>query len=491
MNQPAAMLTISPGEVAKILWEQRLKWIAPAIGCAILALVAALVLPRTWQASQAMVVRDEVAGAGEGTGRFRAIDDMKAAQETVMELAKSRSVLDAALKQAGPASGGASDSWPSPQAIADLRDAVSLAPPKGAEFGKTEVFYLQVKDASAERAIALNRALSAELQARLQTLRDEKAESTVAELERSVSLAQTDLDQATKALSTLETNVGGDLGELRLLNNGNNGESDLRRKTVEIETELRAAKVARQENEQLLVLLESAREDQTRILATPNRLLDSQPALRRLKDGLVDAQLRTAQLRGTMSDVHPQVMAAVVAEQNVAGELHHELENAVRGVRVDLDFNATRVATLQNQVNANHALLQHLASLRADYANLTADVNQRSELLQKARRELSEARANQAAAKGPGVITLIDTPDTGNRPQGPGRATMVLGGLVAGLGIGLGIVFLTAPLPIRASSVEAASLPAATPVAETAPNAPAGLRGALETIAGRSWSPTA
>jgi len=477
MNKPSTTPVLNPVEVLKVLGEHRKQWIVSTTICAMLALLAAIALPRVWQASQAMVVREEAAGVGEGSGKFRQPDDMKAVQETVLELAKSRTVLDAALRQVGADA--------SSEAIADLRDAVSLAPPKGAEFGKTEIFYLNVKDASPERAVALNRAITSQLQSRLQALRDAKAESTIAELERGVALAERDLNDSTNKLSKLEAEVGGDLAELRLLNGGTSGDSDLRRKTVEIEAELRAAQTADRESQKLLDLLTAASEDHAKLLATPNRLLESQPPLRRLKDGLIDAQLRTAQLRGTMSDAHPQVIAAKIAERNILDEVHNELSTAVRGVSVDLELTAARVATLENQVAANQQRLSSLAGLRANYANLTAEVNQHSELLQKSRRELADARANQAAAKGPGVLTLIDAPDTGNRPLGPSRATIVLGGVVGGLAIGFGLVFLTAPLPT--------ATPAIAPVVvrrKPAANA-GGLRGALETLFGRQWSATA
>lgn len=491
MNNQSVTPVLNPVEVLKVLAEHRRQWILSTAVCAVLALLAALALPRVWQASQAMVVREEAAGVGEGSGEFRQLDDMKAAQETVMELSKSRAVLEAALRQVDSAYANSTDVAFWAQAVAHLRDAVSLTPPKGAEFGKTEVFYLHVQDASPERAVALNKAICDQLQSRLQQLRDAKAAGMIAELARGAELAQQDLATSTKELSALESKVGGDLAELRLLNGGSSGDSDLRRKTVEIESELRSAKTAQRENEKLLELLQAAREDHARLLATPNRLLDSQPALRRLKDGLVDAQLRTAQLRGNMSDAHPQVIAAQFAERNIADQVHSELETAIRGVRVDLELTAARVATLENQVTANQKRLQELAGLRAGYANLTADVTQHSELLQKARRELADARASQAGAQGPGVITLIDSPDTGNRPLGPGRASIVFGGILGGLTIGFGWVFLTAPLPT--------ATPVASPTVAPVVHRPrakshrpvAGLRGALEILVGRSWSPTA
>ncbi|MDZ4779151.1 MAG: Wzz/FepE/Etk N-terminal domain-containing protein [Planctomycetia bacterium] len=485
-EQPVATV-LNPVEVLKVLAAHRKQWIVSTAVCAVLALLAAIALPRVWQASQAMVVRAEAAGVGEGNGKFRQLDDMKTAQETVLELAKSRTVLEAALQVVASDHASAA----TPQAVADLRDAVTLTPPKGAEFGKTEVFYLHVQDVSPERAVALNRAICEQLQNRLQSLRDAKAESTINELERGVALAERDLTESTNALSRLESEVGGDLAELRLLNGGASGDSDLRRKTVEIEAELRAAKTAQRESEKLLELLNSASDDHSKLLATPNRLLESQPALRRLKDGLVDAQLRTAQLRGTMSDAHPQVIAAQFAERNIVDQVHGELSTAVRGVNVDLELTSARVAALEDQVNANKQRLGALAGLRAGYSNLTADVTQRSELLQKSRRELADVRATRAGAKGPGVITLIDSPDTGNRPLGPGRATIVLGGVFGGLAIGFGLVFLTAPLPVATATGKTSTTPVTHRRRAASQSPVGGLRGALETLVGRQWSPSA
>ena len=107
----------------------------------------------------------------------------------------------------------------------------------------------------------------------------------------------------------MEREVGPDLAELRNLQEQSSGDSDLRRKAVEIENELRQAKVAETNNRELLKLLTAARDNPGTLLATPNRLLESQPALKRLKDGLVDAQLRTAQHLGTMTHEHPLVGA--------------------------------------------------------------------------------------------------------------------------------------------------------------------------------------
>ena len=84
-----------------------------------------------------------------------------------------------------------------------------------------------------------------------------------------------------------------------------------------------------------------------------------------------------------------------------------------------------------------------LAGLRAPYANQVAQTRKCSELLDRARQRLADARASHATAGAASPISAIDTPDTGTRPVGPGRATIVLVGLFGGLFAGFGVVLLT------------------------------------------------
>jgi hypothetical protein len=90
--------------------------------------------------------------------------------------------------------------------------------------------------------------------------------------------------------------------------------------------------------------------------------------------------------------------------------------------------------------------LARLAGLRARYSNLATEVRHTSELLQKSQKDLADARANQAAAQSASLITLLDEPVAGYRPTGPGSGEIVTGALLGGLLLGLGLVFLRAPL---------------------------------------------
>jgi len=278
-------------------------------------------------------------------------------------------------------------------------------------------------------------------------LRDAKAKSITAELARTVALAQGALDGATKQLETIEGEVGSDLGELRVLNESGAGESNLRSSLNAIKNELRQVTTTRDANEQQLKLLVVAQKDTNALVATPSRLLESQPALKRLKEGLVDAQLRTAQLLGSMSADHPQAQAAKAAEQEVRQHLRNELDSAIRGLNADLKVSDTQIASLQKQVTDAEGRLSRLARLRARYGNLVAEVKQCNSTLEKAQKDLADARASEAAALSASLISRLDTPQVGNSPIGPGKTVIVASGFMGGLVCGLGLVFLMVPTP--------------------------------------------
>lgn len=418
-------------------------WVVPTVAMTFLAAGYALMRPTAWQASQAILVRDEAVGALSRQGRFDSSDAMKTAQETIAEIAKNQAVVAAALASVeSPAERTTTEAWPTPEEVAGVRSSITVAAPKGAEFGRTEVIYLSATADSRRRAEGLATAVCNQLEVRLQELRNSKAESIMAELQKTVALAQADLDRATNQLAAIETEVGSDLGELRILNDSGSGDSNLRSSLNQIKTDLRQVRTASEADLEQLKLLETARHDPDRLIATPNRLLETQPALRRLKDGLVDAQLRTAQLLGKMSDLHPEVLAAKSNEGIVQQQLHAELEQAVGGLRADLAVRQSQIASLERQAADVENRLSHLASLRARYGNLVAEARQCSESLQKSQKDLADARGSQAAATSASLITRLDTPVTGSSPIGPGNNTIVLFGAAGGLATGLGLVFL-------------------------------------------------
>ena len=443
-------------QLARAARDYPRRWAVPAVVVAVAVLVFAVFRPDTWQVSQALIVRNEAAGEHNEPGSFDRAEQMKAVQETILELAKSRGVLRGALVKAGVPEDydGLASEWPTDRDVAGLRKVVSLDPPKGTEFGTTEVFYLTVKNEDKARAIALTKALCGQLEIRFQEIRDAKAQSMIGELTNSVRLAQVDLDKATTRLSAIEREVGPDLAELRILNDATNGDSTLRRTVGEIATELREARSGQAMNQELLALLQQAQKDQGQLLAAPNQLLESQPALRRLKDGLVDAQINTAQLKGRMNDAHPLVQAARESEKEIGSHLHHELGIAIRGVKADLRLTGDRIQLLEERLAEATGRLERLAELRTPYANHLAVAAHRTHVLQQNEQQLSQARAAQASASETNLISRIDAPDAGTKPIGPSRAIIILCGIAGGLMVGFGVLLITAPPVVVTNSTE-------------------------------------
>ena len=193
-------------------------------------------------------------------------------------------------------------------------------------------------------------------------------------------------------------------------------------------------------------LLKRAQADPEALLGTPTNLLESQAALKRLKDGLVDAQLRTSELRGKMSPGHPRVQAAIQAEKAVRQNLRGELGTALQGLAADLLITRRQLDELNKQQVDLQSRLDRLAGLRARYSVHVEDVHQRTNILEERKKKLAEARASENASQSASLITRFQRPQGSDDPIGPGNATIVVAGFAGGLMTGVGLVFLVAPI---------------------------------------------
>lgn len=435
------------------LRDNRLLWIGPTVVFTVLGFLHILTKDNEWKASQTLIVRDEAIGeisfGSQGPlGRFDSMDALKRFLETVMQVSKNREVLQAALTQVGPSAKQAKkrkNPFPSEKDIESFQKDVSVAAPKGTEFGASEVIYLSVVADDPDRAVLLATAMCDELEHRLRAIRNEYASSIIAELQEKEVLAKVDLDQATVQLSKLESAFGEDLGEMRTLAEGRGGDSTLQRQLNQIKAEIRQAESQQDAHQELLEQLQTFSNNSEAILATPNRLLQSQPSLRRLKDGLVDAQLLTARLRGGLTEAHPRVQSAIQNERNVEKQLLDEVENSIIGLKAEINLGQRLLNSLNSKLANLEQRLDMLASQRATYVNLAAEVNQKREQVRQASAALAKSRGRQEAAKSSSLITRVDEPTTGSKPQGPGRSILLLGSSVAGLAVGLSLVYLLAP----------------------------------------------
>ena len=362
--RPAHPIRTAAHSVFQIIYEHRMMFGAIWLSVTVIGVSYSLLAPRLWPITTTLTVREETGLSHPRPGEFISNEARRTSQETVLQLASSTSVLRAALARIDETK-PIDASLISTEAIETAQKHIRLAPPKGTDWGASEMFFLTVKDEDANRAVALTKSLIAEIDLRLGKLRRQRNISLATELEQSLLMAEAELDAALKKMSSLESSLGPDLAELRIMTEPSSGESNLRRTLTEVAAELRQTRSQIDSHRTLLELLQAARQDPSRLIATPGRLLDSQPSLRKLKDGIVDAENRTAQLRGNLHESHPKVKAAKTIEEQSRKQLFTELALALEGVQVEIRVGEQRLTELQSRRSEIEQRLGRLSEVRA------------------------------------------------------------------------------------------------------------------------------
>ncbi len=439
-------------KLATIYWQWRMLWLASSALFAGMALFYVVFLKGdTWVASQALMVRDEANGAVMRLGRFESQTEMKAAQETILEMSRNAQVLHDALSTMGHQPSWSSwlfgDRPPTTSEIDALaRSGIQVRAPRGAELGTTEVIYLDVKQDSPERALKLNQAVCDALGNRLQQVRQARADGVITELRTAKDTAAAQLREATNRLTLIETQTGADLSDLRGMTDANSGGSGTRQVLDTIKAELRSAELVLQQTETDLQLAKDSFENPDQLLLTPSSLVNSQAGLKTLRDGLANATINSSQMQGRYTRTHPLVLASLEAEANIREQLRIQLGLSIQTIGKERDLASERLSKLNSQRSQLEERLENIAHIRADYSNLASEVKARNQQLLDAERDLGQAQASRDAAMTSSLITRMDNPQIGEKPIGPGRSTIVAGATISGLFFGLGIVFLLSPL---------------------------------------------
>ena len=405
----------------------------------------------TFLASQTLLVRDEATGAVMRLGRFQSQAEMKAAQETILEMAKSHQVVRDALIAVGPLKGvsrwwGRSE-FPSKELVEEVaKSSISVHAPKGTEFGVTEVIYLDVKANAQNEAMLLSKALTDALESRLQQVRKARADGVLAELKHARDAAKRELTSSTNRLHEIEREAGSDLSDLRGMTDTVAGAATSRAELDQTKNDLRQAEINRQSLIADRELLVRATEDPTSFIVAPGTVLNSQPGLKRLREGLVDAQLSGSQLTGRFTDNHPSVIASQTAQSTIIKRFLQELRASIAGVESDISLVDGRIQRLETQKESAQERLAKLADSRAAYANLLSEVKSKIAMLESSERELAEVQAARDSSVSTSLLTRLDSPIVSDRPIGPGKATISGLCAVAGLVLGLGIIFIITPI---------------------------------------------
>ncbi len=428
-------------------------WGGAAILFGVMGIAYSLFSSDVWTARQPLVVRDQAGGAIDRLGRFGSTTELKAAQETILEMAQNPEVVGAALRMIGPPSGFADPQWP-PTSVIDsvASDAVNIRAPQGSEFGNSEVIYLEVKSKSPERVDAFCRAMYEQLTQHHRTVRRVRADSLITELTHARDLAKQNLDEAASRMRLIEIQFGSDLGELRSLSDTISSDGATRRALEQTVSELQIAELDLEKLESLHGLLIAGSKDPTALVISGGDLLSSQPSLQRLKDGLIDAQLETSRMSGNYTELHPKRRAAMSAETEIKNRIQQETLAVIRAMQPTLSLERERVQRLSSKHDELSRRLSKLADVRTDYAKLDAAVRQRTTLLGECEKALSDAQASRSAAMSTNLIAELGPPQVGDSPLGPSGLVLTFGSTMAGLIFGLGTVFLVAPGPTEMRS---------------------------------------
>lgn len=446
-----------PTRVSDLVSLVRRHWLLLVIPLALCTLAAAWYAfkPKMWQASQTLQVRDDLIGESfYKPGRFDSLDSMKTAQETILHTVTDFGVVKNALKTVGPVRGN-NKNWlegkSGSKKVEDLRDRISLVAPNGAEFGTTEVITLQVKSTSPERSAKLVTALLDEIEDKLRNLRCQRLQSMEAELGKSLALTEKDYRSFSQEMRQMEKEVGNDLPTLISMISDGHSSNDIKVALENLRITKRSAEDDYQEVTSLLNAMETTVDNPESIVAMPDKLLEKQPALKRLKDGLVDSQLRLSTLRGQYQDAHPGVIEARYAVDATEAQIRQELTVSLSSLRDQESIQKGRVDRLEREQQNLEERLAKLAKSRVRYATLSSQSKKLNDELAAASHKFTSIKSQcSAAPEASMVIRNDDGPHVEGRPLGPGKTSILGSGILGGLLIGLGLItFFAGPsLPV-------------------------------------------
>jgi uncharacterized protein involved in exopolysaccharide biosynthesis len=458
----------------RTLSDYRWLLIIPTLALLAVSLAYATLSPKKWRATQVFHLRDEMIGRQNRPGHFDSLDDMKTAQETVLEIARNANVVRRCLQTL---EGGKE---PSSEDVEESQGAIQISASNGAELGKTELIRLSVVARTPERAAEFCRQLTGELETELRTVRYNRACSMVAELDRAVESAKQSLADIASQIEDFENRLGSDLVDLRNLIEPSSGENLLNRSLNQITTELRAAEISLESVTAQRDMLQQSLREVKAIVATPNEFMNTQPALQRLKEGLIDAQLKLATLRGEYNDNHPKVIAALETLAGIEAAMKTELESAIVSLSEQIQLENGHVEHLRAVKDETSARLKKLTEQRVIYDQLNEEFKRRDVVLRDAQAAVSQADSIKVAAQTVDLLTRVNDVQVSSRPEGISKRTLVGSTTLLGFFFGLGLVMLFSgakPLPLAQAinplpPTDSANAQVVTEIGNTKPAAP-------------------
>ncbi|MEQ1905693.1 MAG: hypothetical protein ABL888_16005, partial [Pirellulaceae bacterium] len=460
--------------------------LASVIICSVLSLLYALQAKKKWLASQTMVLRDDLLGESFKPGRFPSQETLKNAQETLLHIAKKSEVIREALRLTHPEQAAEKD-WPSDDVVDGTRDLISLVAPNGSEFGKTDVVILNVKQNSPESAKKFAQTMAEQIEHHIRIFRSDLLRSMEQELNLQYEQAKVEFEQVAEPVRKLVESTGTDLESLKAFNDTGSGGNEMQRVLENLKSEKRSALTQAQLAEKQLELLAEAKSEPEVAFARNNELMQTQPSLKRLADGLNDAKLTYNTLAGAFLSEHPRLKAAEQAVANTKQQIASEISLIESALQTQLELARDQIAFFANEEEKYESRMLSVNEKRIDFQQLTNDLTQRLEAMGKQQTMLSEIQSLANTADRVSLVAIVGEPELATNPIGLSKSWIVLMGTIGGFFLGLGIaVTLNDPKwgpavqqklarieqhisSSRAKSHESAQLPPALELADETP----------------------
>ncbi|MEM9411828.1 MAG: hypothetical protein AAGA30_11985, partial [Planctomycetota bacterium] len=442
--------------------------------CTGIAIFVALTSAKSYTSRQTLVVRDDLVGTSFKPGRFDSFDSLKSAQETILEVSRRPQVVLAALEKVGAPALTSTSSWLSEENVQKVQGKIQLSAPNGAEFGRTEAVILTVQGSSRDRSMQFISYLLDEIDLNLRLLRTDQFDSMQQELQEAANVAEESYLIVAKDLKSFETKIGPDLGTLISLNDSQAGTNSIQIELASLTLEQRNAESDLEEVKKQIQILERVADSPEALLEVPQELLQLQPTLGSLANGLNDAILKYSISKGRFTSQNPKLRtdyrAVVDIKQRIKEKLVRTLDSLIhqKELRQDKFDRITRLVT------EKRTRLSELSGMRVTYQTLRQEVDKKRDINGKAQSNLAEIQTLGVSAREVNLLSRVGEPQTEIYPDGPSNKVVVLGGLIAGLMIGIGLVMFVAPIdnPLNANPLPESTSSANAPIEQNTINEP-------------------
>ena len=458
--------------------------IVPAvIGLVLAAFYAFFIMPEMWTARQSFLIRDDLSGTAFKPGRFDSEEARKSAQETILEVARRPLVVRSVLEKLGPEAMLSGSNWVTDEVIEDTQKAIDISAPNGAEFGKTDAIVLTAKSSTRERTRKFIELLSKEITTQTNRIRSLRFESMESESHQAYLAAVEARDDAINRLNDLDQRLGSDFGFLTL--RGNQPGQPTQPSGVEgIQSEILRKQDELEQAEIVFAALLKAFENPKQASQLPSEVAAAQPKIENTMAKLLDLQEELHLAKGLYSNRHPRVRSLAKAIEFSQQQLYNSLTGEMAGVQAGIKLKKRQLAGLKDRIEKLKARLIRLSKARSEHLALTTQSQQLGEAATRAKTAWTEIESRTKTARTVGLLTPTDVAQVSTRPDGVGKKAVSLAGLLGGLLIGTGLMFIVAPpmgeptsdlttaapQPTRATRATPQQLPTPTGVFTTAGN---------------------